>query len=179
MELVTPTQVPVRATPAHLVDPRERIVRTHARTVWRYLRALGCPDDEADDLVQEVFVVALGRGFRDRSESQINAFLRRTARHLYLRSREKEGRRAKLLMNAAELLWSRDCAHDHGTGLLDTLRDCVDKLRGRSRRVVDLVYGEDMSRAEVARELRMRENGVKTLLQRVRRALRDCMDRNK
>ncbi|HLQ37550.1 MAG TPA: hypothetical protein VK348_07100, partial [Planctomycetota bacterium] len=63
------------------------------------------------------------------------------------------------------------------------LRACVERLDGRARRAVELSYGigadDPSSRARVAVELGMKENGVKTLLQRVRQTLRECVQRSK
>lgn len=160
--------------PADLAT-RERIVHAHLRGVWRHLRTLGCPAFEADDLAQETFVVAFEKGLGDRNEHETAAFLRATARHLWLRSRSKQNRRAELLAAAAEDLWARLCRDDSGDRALLALRECVHGLGDRARRLVHLFYGEERSRTEVAAALGMQENGVKTALQRVRQALRECV----
>lgn len=154
---------------------RERLVRTHLRGIWRHLRTLGCPAFEADDLVQETFVVAFEKGLGDRDQHETAAFLRKTARHLWLRSRSKQGRRAELLAAAAEELWARLCRDDSGDDAGAALRDCIQGLGDRARRLVTLFYGEQRSRAEVAAALGMQETGVKTALQRVRSVLRECV----
>ena len=158
----------------------EQVVHDHTRGLWRYLRVLGCDLDEADDLSQEVFIVVLRRDLGDlgdRSPPQIAAFLRETARYLFLRRRRNERRRTELFVRAADLLWRRECAQDDGAGRVAALRACVAELHGRARRVIELVYGEDRSRRDAARRLGLRENGIKTMLQRVRRGLRECVHR--
>ncbi len=60
---------------------------------------------------------------------------------------------------------------------LEALGRCREKLEGRRSRAVSLFYGERLSRAEVASRLHMKENGVKTMLQRIRADLRNCVDR--
>ena len=42
-----------------------RLVREHQAGVWRYLRVLGCPATEAEDLTQETFLAVLTRPFHD------------------------------------------------------------------------------------------------------------------
>ena len=49
-------------------------------------RMLGCTPDLADDLTQESFAIALTKGATDRDPPATAAFLRQTARFLYLRT---------------------------------------------------------------------------------------------
>ncbi len=155
----------------------EVVIRRHQTGIWRYLRALGCPPDLADDLTQETFLTAFRRGLRDVHPGATASFLRKTARFLFLRTQRTTRRRAELLADAADQLWSQDCADDDGEEWLEALRLCVDSLAGRGRQVLTLFYRQGASRAEVAIAMEMKENGVKTLLHRVRRTLRDCIER--
>ncbi len=157
-------------------DPREAVVSRHLRGVWRYLRMLGCTPDLADDLTQESFAIALTKGATDREPPATAAFLRQTARFLYLRTLART-REVETIADAADLLWQRDCEADEGDGLIDAVRRCVAELPERSRRAVQLSYGEGHGRAEIARQLDIKENGVKTLMQRTRQALRECVQR--
>jgi len=45
------------------------------------------------------------------------------------------------------------------------------------RRALDLQYRDRASRAEIAAELDLAVEGVKTLMRRARSALRDCVER--
>lgn len=155
----------------------EALVRQHQKGVWRFLRALGAPPAEADDLLQDTFLVAVRKGLADRGPAAAASFLRLTARHLLLRRRRDQNRRAVLLAGLAARLWEQDCAHDDGEAWLAALRACVGALDGRPREVVRLFYGEDLDRAAVAKALGMQATGVKTLLQRVRSVLRACVEK--
>ena len=159
-----------------VADPREEAIHLHLRGVWRYLRMLGCPPDQAEDLTQDAFVTALAKGAAARDPAALGSFLRQTARFLFLRSL-KGSRSAETLADAVDLLWRRDCLEDDGDDLVEAVRACVGELTGRASDAVRLTYGEGRSRAEVARALEMKENGVKTLLQRTRQVLRECMRR--
>ncbi|MCA8952942.1 MAG: sigma-70 family RNA polymerase sigma factor, partial [Planctomycetes bacterium] len=86
------------------------------------------------------------------------------------------GRREALLLELGDRLWQRDCAADGGERWLAALRACVARLEGRPREVVRRFYGDGLGRAEVAAAMGMKENGVKTLLQRVRVVLRRCVE---
>jgi RNA polymerase sigma-70 factor (ECF subfamily) len=172
-----------RAAPARAAE--EALVRRHVRGVWRFLRVLGCTADEADDLTQEAFLVALRKGTGDRDEREVAAFLRQTARHLWLRSRRQQGRLAEQHARLAERharlaeeVFAQAAGDDGGDARVEALRACVQQLAERSRTLVRLFYGEERSRADVAAALGIRENGVKTALQRVRQSLRECLRRS-
>lgn len=162
-----------RMTPA--VD-LETLVRRHQLGLWRYLRALGAPPELAEDLLQDTFLVALHKLTDDRGDAAVATFLRQTARHLYLRRRRDQGRREQLLIELAEQLWQRDCGEDAGERWLEALRACVQQLDGRPRQAVQLFYGEGRDREAVAAAMGMKPNGLKTLLQRLRATLRQCIE---
>jgi RNA polymerase sigma-70 factor, ECF subfamily len=153
----------------------ESVVRQHQAGVWRYLRLLGCTPDAADDLTQETFLVVLRRGFERRGERETWSFLRQTARHIHLRQvRDKDRRTRELRADLVDGVWM-EMADDAGDAWIEALRICVERLEGRPQEVVRLFYREGYSRANVARYLAMKETGVKTLLQRTRAVLRDCI----
>lgn len=166
------------AGPATLPPPRldadaaARIYRAEAPFVRRYLRVLGAGAD-LDDLMQQTFLTLLQRPFAERGEPATRAFLRTTARQLFLR------RHRHLLpqVEAADLVWDRRCGDGDGGDYVDALATCLQRLGPRAREMVRLSYGEDRSRAEVAARLGMREAGVKTALRRLRAQLRQCIER--
>ena len=160
-----------------VVDLRQLVAR-HQVALWRYVRALGAAPDLAEELVQDTFVTAWRRGLEDRGEAAVATFLRRTARHLYLRNRRAAARIPARVADDVDDLWLRTCGHDGGEQWLAALRACVDGLDERPRLAVRLWYGRgDDSRDRAAAELGLRPNGLKTLLQRVRGLLRECVER--
>lgn len=172
MTLESPTSP--KASPQRLDGASaEQLWREHAGHLRRYLRVLGAAGQDLDDLLQETFVVLLQRPFEDRGGAQVATFLRTTARFLFLR-RDRD-----LLpqVEAAEAVWERNCGNDDGDGYLAALRDCVEQLPMRSRRLVELGYDDELGRAAIARELGMKADGVKTALRRLRDGLRQCVER--
>lgn len=155
----------------------EALVRRHQVGLWRYLQALGAPADLAEDLLQDTFLVAIERLHDDRGEAAAATFLRQTAKHLLMRRRRDHGRRQAILLELADQAWQRDCAADDGERWLASLRACVDGLDGRASEVVQRFYGQGLDRAALAAAMGMKENGVKTLLQRVRAVLRACIEK--
>lgn len=57
----------------------------HAEMLRRYLYVLGARADRLDDLVQEVFAVALKKEVQDRGPAALGAFLRGVAKNMLLR----------------------------------------------------------------------------------------------
>jgi RNA polymerase sigma-70 factor (ECF subfamily) len=167
------TAQPATAPPTRL-DPlaSARLYESHAPFVRRYLRTLGAGSD-LEDLLQSTFLVLLQRPFVERGDAPTAAFLRTTARQLFLQ------RHRQLLpqVEAADLVWDRHCGDDAGSDYVDALRACVQRLGERARAIVQWRYGEHRGRGEVARSLGMTPDGVKTALRRIRASLKQCIER--
>ncbi len=149
-------------------------VCAHRQEVWRYLRFLGCDPQRAEDLTHDVLLRAMRARFRDAGVRARRAWLRTIARNAYrnaLRDRTPEQ------LEAAERVWVEECGADGGEAYVAAVRLCVAQLKERSRRAVELRYVEGLSRQAMANELGMTEDGVKSLLRRVRMALRACVER--
>ncbi len=155
-------------------DDLAAVVARQQTGVWRYLRALGCDPATADDLTQDAFLVLL-RGFEVRSEAETAAFLRHTARHLFLRHAGR--RRALRDVEATDRVWDARCADDAGAAWTDAVAACFDALTARARSALIACRVEDRDRDEVATELGLGSEGLKTLLRRALEQLRECIDR--
>src|SRR5262249_14847759 len=152
----------------------------HRAALWRCLRTLGADAATADDLVQEAFVVALRRADFDAQAPQAAfAFLRTTARHLWLRSRRRrpDEQRAGREVEAADRVWDARCGDGDGDGYVAALRECFAELPERSRALLDATYGERRSRTASAQALGMSEDGIKSALRRLRAFLHECIAR--
>lgn len=170
------TAIPAKAEAA--ARPSDAaLVRQHATALYRYLRVLGAARELADDLVQESFVVAWQKHKQHLPARALAVFLRRTARYLWLEHRRGERRGEAAIAAAAERLWLRDCADDGGEAWLLATRACVQQLQGRAAAAVAMAYSEERSREDIARELGMQPNGVRTLLARTRQWLAQCIKR--
>jgi RNA polymerase sigma-70 factor (ECF subfamily) len=60
---------------------------------------------------------------------------------------------------------------------LDFLRDCLQSLEERARRLCDLRYRDDLKPAAISELLGQSANAVAKSLQRIRDLLRDCIER--
>ena len=155
------------------------LVQAHQAGVWRYLRFLGCDPTEAEDLVQETFLAIFRQGFEVRSAAETASYLRTVARHRLLMARRTQRNAPPAVdLEAAEAVWARVASEDGMSDYLVALDGCLEAaITPRDRRALELQYRNRASRAEIAAELEMAVEGVKTLLRRARSALRDCVER--
>ena len=160
-------------------DPVAAFVARHQTATWRFLRVLGCRGQQAEAIALDALVLAVGKGMHTAAPGEVAAFLWRTCRHLWLREQRDDRRRAERHAEAVELLWRRDHAADDGAGWLDALDSCLAELPERSRRALEATYRDGLGRAELGAELGIGEHGVRTLLQRLRAALRTCIERRR
>jgi len=154
------------------------VVDAHQVGIWRYLRFLGCEPSEADDICQETFLSVLEAPFEDHDNAATASYLRTVARNLLLKAKRHSARKPRVEdLERAEDVWARVAAADSGDGYVDALRRCLAQMKGRARLALDLRYRESRSRAQIAAQLQIHEDGVKSLLQRARSSLRDCIER--
>jgi RNA polymerase sigma-70 factor (ECF subfamily) len=165
---------PVSRTAA---DPLGDFVRAHQTAVWRFLRTIGCSAADADELTVETFVIAHDKGATGGSDGDAAAFLRATARYLWLRRQRWRRREQERLAAATEALWQLRAPRDDGSDWLDALAACLERLDGRAAAAVARVHGDGQDRAAVAAALGLRPNGLRTLLHRTRALLRACIER--
>jgi len=160
----------------------EAIVKLHQAETYRYLRYLGADNAIAEDLVQETFMAV----FRSSSQPDAQntrrtaAWVRGIARNLFLRyCRSKRSNpvktSAKFLETAEEFWASQFLKTGDGLDYLAALRKCLELLPAKRRRILDLRYREGRSRSELAQTCSMTENGIKSLLRRIRLSLADCV----
>ena len=88
-----------------------------------------------------------------------------------------------LLINIVSISWGTELLgrmlRSHGlSAYLAALGDCLEvAVTPRVRRALELQYRDRASRGEIASQLDLAVEGVKTLLRRARSALRDCVER--
>ena len=149
------------------------IVRLHQSAVARLAhRLLGWRDrDAVEDIVQEVFLVAL-RGFENfRGASSLSTWLM----GITLNQCRAHRRRALLRLN-----WLRkqrtNCRRSEvapaDDGTAQQVRDAVAELPPRDREVIVLFYLEQLPVAEIAKLLGARSNAIEVRLHRARQRLK-------
>ena len=160
----------------------ENLIRTHQGMVRSFLsRYAGCPET-ADDLAQEVFVVAYQRLSDFRHQAKFSTWLLGIARNKALNYLRGEMRRRKheqrffdcelaqqqyLRLNSEEL--------DSGEELIADLKECLDQLPERSGQLVDAYYFQKQSALSIASELQQKSGAVRMKLLRIRAVLQKCI----
>lgn len=156
----------------------ERLVRDHQDAIRTYLSFLGAGGDLVDDLVQETFLSFLGSTFQERDAASTRAYLRTIARNHLLKEFRRAGTRPPMQdLDAAELAWEEYEADDGGLTYREALQRCLEGLRNEARDVLQLRYGSSVPRTTIAARLGMSEAGVKSIIVRARRRLRECVER--
>jgi len=155
------------------------LVREQQAGVWRYLRFLGCDRTETDDLVQETFLTVFREGFEIRSPTATAAYLRTVARNILLMARRKARAAPPTVdLQAADAVWARVALEDGLDAYLTALHECLQvSVTPRVRRALELQYQDSSGRSEIASQLDLSEEGVKTMLRRARSVLRECVER--
>lgn len=153
----------------------EEIVRAHQDSVWRFLVSIGCEHALADDLTQETFLSVLRDEFEYRGAQETIAWLLRVAKHKFIDTLRKKQAVPDVDLTQAEACWQEfDADYEQR---VQWLRECMEALTERSREAVRQRYELNLSRDEMARRLGMAPAGVKTLLERVRQTLRECVEK--
>ncbi len=153
-----------------------RLIETHQAGIWRYLRAIGCEPALAEDLTQETFLAVLQHPFQELSGAATAAYLRKTAHNLFISYHRRAGRVVAMEdIESLDRSWARWAGDDNGDELLDALRDCLRGLGERARRALDLRFRDQQTRAQIAANLELTEDGAKNLMQRAKQKLRECI----
>lgn len=156
----------------------ETLIRNHQKQVWQYLRYLGANPSEADDLTQETFLSFLRSSYEDQGEAALRGYLRKIGRNQLLMLRRRSGRELDTVqLEVAETVWAKAIRDDGIEVFLTALALCEEKLDGRAKDAIDWSYRDGIRRDEIARRLDMKPQGVKTLLRRTRKLLRECVER--
>ncbi len=165
------------STPDSTAFDPVRLIEDHQAGVWRYLRALGCESNLAEDLTQETFLAVLQRPFEDYNPAATAAYLRRTAYNALV-SFQRRAKKVTTVENIDELNqnWENWAGNDNGEELVDALRRCLAVLGDRAKLALELRFREHASRETIATTLGISEHGAKNLMQRAKKTLRDCIE---
>ena len=151
----------------------ERMVREHYSMVYRYVRSLVPAGEAAEDLVQEVFLVALGRPAGSEAPRREGPWLRGVARRLLLASHRSVPKELSVRM-----LEAADAAMDEGADredARDALAVCLTRLPEEERRLLHYRYTEDLRSHQIAERVNRTREWVRVRLHRIRLILRECL----
>ncbi len=161
------------------IDAYAALVREHQAPIRRYLTRYLRDAVAADDLAQDVFVLA----FRDLSafegRTRLAGWLFGIARHRASMHVRSESRRRARAARHSFWSWLDDAPDDPDPGEHDremaALQACLKTLPGPQARLVREHYFASTSLADMARQNGKREGAIRVALFRARIWLRACM----
>ena len=167
----------IALTRAGRVDAFEEVVSACEAGLRAYLACRCTSPDEVEELTQEAFVLAFEKlAEYDPARGSFPGWLKGFARNLVLQRIEANARKAAKTPVLRRILAER--AEERARTDVDVasaLRHCMGKLPADERRFLDLRYERGLRAREIGGELGRTVSWVTTRLQRVRDALRRCV----
>jgi RNA polymerase sigma-70 factor (ECF subfamily) len=155
------------------------VTRLHLR-VFRWALAFASDPDEADDIVQETFVLVYRRLSQFRADGSAAAWIYRITRHAGLERRRAFGRRARLAASPRALPERTAYTTDPGARVdrasaVALIRLYFEDLPPRQREIFDLVDLQGYDPAEAAKMTSLNPNTVRANLFKARATIRARM----
>jgi RNA polymerase sigma-70 factor (ECF subfamily) len=147
-----------------------------------YICALTRDFDAAEEVFQEVAAAVLGEAGKSTDVVHFLPWAREVARRRVADYYRKQARRRVVeqpsgsmdeVVGQAFTEYERESESDNLR--LQYLLECVQRLAGRSREVIEGYYGKRQSIRDIAAALGWGENSVKVALCRARKVLADCV----
>lgn len=170
--------IPMSQPPPEVAFDAARLVGEYQAGVWRYLRALGADPPLADDLTQETFLAVIRKPFEVYHPAATASYLRKVARNLFITHQRRANPFVQLGdLDRVDTEWSRWVGHDNGEELLAALKHCLETVSPRARMALEMRFRDKASRVAIAAALSLSPDGAKNLMQRAKKALRECIER--
>ncbi len=151
--------------------------------LFAYVLALVRDWNVAEDLFQEISMVALRKDLEGTAVERFGPWIREIARRTVL-NYWKTTARSRLILSAGVLdriddVFDRREKEEASRGAerLGALRRCLGRLPSHLRRIVDLRYRESLPLEEIARRLGRSSGSVQVALSRIRVRLLECTRR--
>ena len=164
-------------------DSFRELVQLNHESVRLYLaHFIGCPH-RADDLAQEVFLVAYQKLEVFKGQSKFSTWIIGIARHKALHFLRKqttqrknnrqyfEARLIEQQMNHLQL--EQD---EIGQTRAEVLKSCLEELPDRATRLIDQYYFQEMTAVDIAATTDVSCSAIRTKLLRIRKVLLRCIN---
>ncbi|MEK7413971.1 MAG: sigma-70 family RNA polymerase sigma factor [Planctomycetota bacterium] len=150
----------------------------HAEAIRGYITGLAGGDLAlADDVFQEVFLVASRRAADFKEGADFTPWARGIARFKLLEVLRQRSRGIGFSEDVVELLAAEAPPDIEWLHHQRALQDCLGQLAPRARELTELRYRDQLTPTVIADRVRWTVNAVNVALARMRRQLRDCADR--
>jgi RNA polymerase sigma-70 factor (ECF subfamily) len=159
----------------HTLQVQQLFVR-HQGALKAFVLALWPDFAEADDVMQEVFLVITRKAAEFQPESNFLSWARTIARYEVMTARRKKAR-TMIKPEVLEALQAA-CPEDFATDRkLNALAQCMAQLAPKAREIMQLRYQQEHGPGEIAQVLARSVNSINVALAKARVALRECVDR--
>jgi RNA polymerase sigma-70 factor, ECF subfamily len=157
-----------------------RLLAQHDRWLATYVYSLVSSTHDAEDILQEVKVVLWREFAKFESGSNFRAWARTVATHQVLNYRRAVKRTAGKTLDEAFVEAVAEEIDRQSEGLerkTNALKQCIEKLPEKHRKMVLWRYYEDCSIGEIAVRSQRSSEAVYRLLSRIRLVLSECVRR--
>jgi RNA polymerase sigma-70 factor (ECF subfamily) len=132
----------------------------------------------AEDVFQEVSLVAIKEGTEVAGEVQFRVWLRRAARFRALRVVRQQKRKLlsldESLLDQLDEQWAKyDAAPE--SNMVEMLRECIRKLTPYSRKLIVLRYTKGLRTGQIAQQVKRQAAAVRQSIARAHHSLYDCV----
>lgn len=149
----------------------------HQSALKAFVLALWPNYAEADDIVQEVFLVITRKANDFVPGTNFLSWARTIARYEILAARRRKNLQQPTdeALEALQASCPEDFANDQR---LEALMHCIEKLAPKSREIMRMRYHHEHGPGEIARLLHRSVNSVNVVLAKARVVLRECVNRH-
>jgi RNA polymerase sigma-70 factor (ECF subfamily) len=162
---------------ARLEDNTTRLLVSHRRALYAYIRAIVCNHATAEDVFQEVSVVVVRRWQEAGGHGDFWKLAREVARRQCLAALRRS-KNAPLLLSS-EALDALDVGFEALAESSDeraqALERCLEELPDRWREIIRFRYFDKLAVTEIAARLSTSANTISVTLHRIREKLADCV----
>lgn len=142
-----------------------------------YIRSIVRDDHLADDVLQDVSLLALKSRDRIDSEKHLMHWIRQASRHKAITLIQQRNRGPVVNEELLDLLDAEWAVYDelHSSDVVDALRRCLTKLSPYAARLIELRYTEGLVGKKLAAAVNRKVKTVYVALSRVHRSVANCI----
>lgn len=157
-----------------------RLVAMHQKSVRACVAARANTPHDADDIAQEVFLIAHRKLAELDAGQPLGPWLRTVAIFL-LRNHQRKIQRSPVsavehIAELADHALIEETHDDRDEARLAAMQICLGKLESGAREMLRMRYEEDLPLAEIGARLNRKHSALTMALHRLRLSLRDCVE---
>lgn len=157
-----------------------KIILQQRLRLLAYARTIVRDSHKAEDVLQEVTMLALKKKNELKEVAALPSWLRRTTRFQALaairdQSRENTDTLSPEVLDTLDAFWEK--GESQNNRRIELLEDCISQLTANSQEIIALRYMKGLRGKDVAERLGRKVRTVYMALSRIHSTLRECVDR--